>query len=349
MGKNLCLVLGNGFSIDLIKQAKLEKEIDVVNLFSKGAEIPWPETGQAGYLSFKHCPNLWNLGARPNMGKDDAMALLENIITCLNVHILNNKPRVPDGSAKPNDIYINAYYELTSYLRTLFSYYNSLVPDGSLTQKLDGWAWLDFLKRANESEIYESISIITYNYDTWLERLLIENDISFKLSQVEGGNNGESPKITLIKPHGSISFYHKNQSLAEYEIGYGKDIPGEATTDDFETKYDIPLSKCLVNALVPPAGDTERIKQSWSGQIRTSAAGCAKKLKSGDELMICGISYWHVDRSEIDELITCCSPEVNTFMFNPYPNVAMDAVLTSLFKNYVYHDDSSVLNKRLML
>ena len=346
MSKNLCLVLGNGFSIDLMKHANLEDKIDLINLFSKGAEIPWPETNQAGYLSFKHCPNLWNLGARPNMGKNEAMALLENIITCLNVHVLKNKPRIPDGNAKPNDIYINAYYELTGYLRTLFSHYNSLVTNDELSKKLENWAWLDFLKKANASPEYDTISIITYNYDTWLERLLIESDIPFKLSQIEGGNHGATPKITLVKPHGSISFYHKKQSPAAYSIGYEKDIPGEATTDDFEVNYDIPLSKCLVNALVPPAGDTERIKQSWSGQIRTSAAGFAKKLIPGDELMICGISYWHVDRSEIDELITFCSPEVNVYMFNPYPNLAMDAVLTSLFKNYVYHDNCSVLKQR---
>ncbi|MFT6907947.1 MAG: hypothetical protein ACJAS1_004635 [Oleiphilaceae bacterium] len=346
MGKKLCLVLGNGFSIDLIKYAKLELEIDIINLFSKGAEIPWPETGQAGYLSFKHCPNLWNLGARPNMAKNEAMTLLENIITCVNVHVLNNKARIPDGNSKPNDIYMNAYYELTSYLRTLFSHYNSLVPVGELSDKLIGWVWLDFLKYVNDSDEYDSISIITYNYDTWLERLLIENNIAFKLSLIEGGGHGDAPKITLIKPHGSISFYHKTQSPAEYEVGYGKEIPGQATTDDFETKYDIPLSKCLVNALVPPAGDTVRINQSWSGQIRTSAAGYAKKLTADDELMICGISYWHVDRSEIDELMTNCSPEVNTYLFNPYPNLAMDAVLTSLFKNYVFHNNSSVLKQR---
>tara|TARA_R110002033_G_C3875539_1_gene237567 strand:- start:1265 stop:2116 length:852 start_codon:yes stop_codon:yes gene_type:complete len=280
------------------------------------------------------------------MGKNEAMALLENIITCLNVHVLNNNPRVPDGNSKPNDIYINAYYELTSYLRTLFSHYNSLVPPNTLKERLKDWPWLDFLKYANESPDYDSISIITYNYDIWLERLLMESEIPFKLSLVGGGNHGVTSKITLIKPHGSISFYHNNQTAVEYEIGYGKDIPGEATTDDFLTNYDIPLSKCLVSALVPPAGDTMRIKQSWSGQIRASAAGFAKKLNAGDELMICGISYWHVDRSEIDELMTCCSPEVNTYLFNPYPNLAMDAVLTSLFKNYVFHNNSSVLKQR---
>jgi hypothetical protein len=347
MGKKLCLVLGNGFTIDLINSAGLTEEIDVLNLFSKGAELPWPETGEAGFLSYKHCPNLWNLGVRPNANKDDVMSLLEDIITCVNVRVLNNKPRVHDGSDKSNDIYIDAYQELTSYLRTLFTHYNSLVQDSELSTKLAGWEWLKFLKRANASAEYDSITIITYNYDIWLERLLIDGGIPFKLSQIDGGSIGVDPKITIIKPHGSISFYHENQSPADYEIRYDKPIPGDAITDNFRVDYTIPLSKCLINALIPPAGDTDRMKQSWSGQIRTAAGGKAKQLNGDDDLMICGISYWHVDRSEIDELITNCSPDINAFMFNPYPNQSMDAVLTSLFKNYVYHNNSVVLSKRL--
>lgn len=347
MGKKLCLVLGNGFTIDLIKNAGLESEIDVLNLFSKGSELAWPETGEPGFLSFKYCPNLWNLGARPNMDSKGGSELLEKIITCLNVHVLNDNPRVPDGSEKANDIYINAYYELTSYLRTLFSHYDAVVEKGTLSSKLANWPWLNFIERAHKSSEYDSITVITYNYDIWLERLLMEKNIPFKLSQVEGGNYGIDPKVTIVKPHGSISFYHENQSPADYSIGYGKPIPGDAITDNFRVDYDVPLSKCLINALIPPAGDSERMKQSWSGQIRATAAGNAKQLGEHDELMICGISYWHVDRAEIDEIITNCSPDVNVSMFNPYPNLSMDAVLTSLFKNYIYHDNNIVLNKRL--
>lgn len=351
MTKKLCLVLGNGFSIDLIQNASLDKDIDVMSLFSKGAELPWPGNDEAGFLSFKNCPNLWNLGARPNMEKQASIDLLENIITCVNVHALNNNVSVPDGSDKPNDIYIYAYHELTSYLRALFSYYNQVVPDGELSLKLKEWPWLAFLKHVSNSKEYKSISIITYNYDIWLERVLIENDISFEVSQLDNGRylnkSNDEPKITIIKPHGSISFYHNNQSEAEYAVGYNRSIPGDAAVKDFKVNYKIPLSKCLINALIPPAGDTERMKQSWSGQIRTAAKDVAHKLTSDDELMVCGISYWHVDRSEVDELITQCSREVNVYMFNPYPNQAMNAVFTSLFKKYVYYVDSKVLKSRI--
>jgi len=348
MTKKLCLVLGNGFSIDLIKHANLDSNIDVMNLFSKGVELPWPEDGESGFLSFKHCPNLWHLGARPNMSSSAAMTLLENIITCVNVYVLKPRPDLKDGSTKPNQIYINAYFELISYLRVLFSHYNSQVTDEDLKEKTKDWPWINFIKRANDSAEYESISIITYNYDIWLERLLKIHNISFNISMMNGGAFGENSKVTLVKPHGSISYYHKKQNIAGFSIGYNKPIPVDATIDSFCVNDAIPLSNCLVNALIPPAGDTDRMKQSWSGQMRTSAAGMSRELEAGDDLIICGVSYWHVDRSELDEIFTNCSPQTNVFMINPSPNTAMDAVLTSLFSNYIYYNVNRILDKRLV-
>ena len=42
MKKTLYIILGNGFSINLVKQLGLEEEIDLQNLFSKGDEVQWP-------------------------------------------------------------------------------------------------------------------------------------------------------------------------------------------------------------------------------------------------------------------------------------------------------------------
>ncbi|EGQ8307663.1 SIR2 family protein [Vibrio parahaemolyticus] len=348
MAKKLCMVLGNGFTIDLVNTLDLSGDIDVLNLFGKGGEIPWPETGERGFLSFKYCPNLWNLGVRPNMPRVDAMELLERIITCVNVYVLNPRPMVRDGGSKPNSVYINAYLELIAYLRALFTHYNSMVCDDDLKKKSKDWPWIQFLHRASNSDEYESISIITYNYDIWLERLLKVNGIPFTVSSIDGGNCGGDGKIRIVKPHGSISYYHKNQSPAEYSVGYEKPVPGDATVDSFTIKYDLTTSKCLVNAIIPPAGDTERMRQSWSGQMRASALGMARDVKDGDDLIICGVSYWHVDRAELDEIFTNCSSKANVYMFNPSPNLAMDAVLTSLFSNYIYYSDCSVLNHRLV-
>lgn len=48
---NSYIVLGNGFSIDLVQ--KIE-EIDLANLFSKGEHVLYPKTNNRGFLSRKY-------------------------------------------------------------------------------------------------------------------------------------------------------------------------------------------------------------------------------------------------------------------------------------------------------
>lgn len=43
---NSYIILGNGFSIDLIKRMNREKQIDLRNLFTKGENVLYPKTKQ---------------------------------------------------------------------------------------------------------------------------------------------------------------------------------------------------------------------------------------------------------------------------------------------------------------
>ena len=151
--------------------AHLEKEkpnIDLSNLFSKGDTVLWPDGNQErGFLSYKHCPSLWNLGARPNMDKQAANDLIEDIITCANMISSANTPPQEDN------IYLAAYYELVAYLKHLFIQYNEQVSDRDLlADTITDWGWLKLIQSACSSDKYEKIIIITYNYDIFLERLL---------------------------------------------------------------------------------------------------------------------------------------------------------------------------------
>ena len=71
MDKRLYIVLGNGFSINLIDKLQMSDEIDLQNLFAKGDEVRWPGEIGGGFLSKKHCNNLWTLGARTTMTKTE--------------------------------------------------------------------------------------------------------------------------------------------------------------------------------------------------------------------------------------------------------------------------------------
>lgn len=76
--KKLVLILGNGLTMDLLTHLEDKKtNIDLSNLFSKGDTVLWPDgKHERGFLSYKHCPSLWNLGARPNMDKQTANELV---------------------------------------------------------------------------------------------------------------------------------------------------------------------------------------------------------------------------------------------------------------------------------
>ncbi|HGO5293191.1 TPA: SIR2 family protein [Photobacterium damselae] len=343
MAKKLFLILGNGFSIDLLNHINKRDTIDVVNLFRYGADVTWPCNDIAGFLSYRHCPNLWNLGARPNMSPEEAMDLVERVITCANVFALRKKTVSRSIENKTNKIYVDAYHELALYLRALFTFYNSKVE--KIIDDTFDWPWAKFIEHANNSQEYSEINIVTYNYDIWLERILNELNIPFSVPGLKSGET-KNAKINIFKPHGSISFYHKTQQESDYCIPYDRDIFPDASTNHFILKHEIEISRCLVNAMIPPAGDSTRMANTWSGQISQNVISEALQLTSNDELMICGISYWHVDRAELDSILVNVDPLVNVYMFNPTPNKSLNAVLTSMFSNYVYHTSSSSLKGR---
>lgn len=64
---------------------------------------------------------------------------------------------------------------------------------------------------------------------------------------------------------------------------------------------------------------------------------------SKDKLIIFGLSYWHVDRAEIDDIITRIDPLVQVVLINPNPPTSLDAVLTSVFQNYIHYTKSEHL------
>lgn len=346
MAQKLFIILGNGFTIDFINQIDKTSDINVSNLFQKGCEVPWPVNKNPGFLSFRYCPNLWNLGARPNMDDENARDLMEDIITCVNVYatyrIKDKKSGVGQSETQPNDIYIYAYKELAQYLKHLFVSYNKLIPE--IPDSIANWSWVKFLRHHVTANVYDEISIVTYNYDVWLERILQKFLIPFNVACI--GAQTAGTKITIYKPHGSISFAHKEElDMDSYSISKDRELPDGACAD-FSVTYEDMDSNYLVSAMIPPAGESARFNHTWAREIRTAATDKAKTLTKDDEIILCGSSYWHVDRSELDELITNCDKDIALSMINPHPKRTLNAVLTSIFSNFVAYTNSKILEQK---
>ena len=339
MSKNNYIVLGNGFSIDLINKLNKSDEINLFNLFEKGDEVCFPKTEEKGFLSSKYCPNLWQLGVNSTIPKSDSTQMINDIITCANVYNLASK-----NSSNPQSeysVYVKAYFELTSYLRCLFIYYNSLISDDELKQYLKNSPLIDYIQNAIANN--NKVNIITYNYDVWLERLLKLSNIPFSISGFDTVNNN----VILYKPHGSISFSFnvKSARSAPYVIRQGVDSISQEISD-FSIIYDFENDYPIVNALIPPAGDSGRYSLGWISQIRNDLGICVKNSSDADELVLFGISYWHVDRNEIDDILINMNSSIDIKYINPFPPSDLNAVLSSLFKKYIHYKNGNSLLRR---
>ncbi|MGI0106848.1 hypothetical protein [Salinimicrobium sp. WS361] len=330
--KNYYILLGNGFTIDLIDflASKKDRSINVKNLFSNGELVPWPGNDKPGFLSYRYCPNLWTLGARPTMTDKDAMELIEDIITCANILHRNNK--------KSKNIYIKAYKELVIYLQALFVHYDNQINID--TEELSEWAWFKFLNKIYNSEEVEKIHIVTFNYDIWLERVFRRNNIDFDISNVDE----KGKKVVIYKPHGSISFSHRVKKPKEaFEIRYDSDS-SDGEIKEFSLNYTEIDALNSVNAIIPPAGDSSRLNFKWAKEIRDKAKSVANALSKDDELLICGLSYWHVDRLEIDSILTSINPDIEEVkVINPYTPKVFNAIITTLFDKVIFYCNSKPL------
>lgn len=348
--KNAYIILGNGFTIDFLsyysrKYASIQDKIDVRNLFRLGDQINTPWENKPGFLSYKHCPFLWTLGARPDNTPQESTKLIEEIITCANMFFdFVNEPsqrakRVEMLSSREDRIYLKAYSELIIYLRHLFSYYNQIISDSDLAVFLEetDWGWARFFKNLSSSE-YDKITFVTYNYDIWLERILTTLKVPFCIAGLE---DNTSAKVEVIKPHGSISFVPKVSSGTTYSVSYNLDFEG-VSIDQIAVTYDN-LTQYDKGVIIPPAGDSIRLNTTapWAQQLRTAAKEAATKILENDIVVLCGLSYWHVDRRELDELLLNLDQDSEFIFVNPSPPRDLNAVLISIFKNYIHQSTSS--------
>ena len=96
---------------------------------------------------------------------------------------------------------------------------------------------------------------------------------------------------------------------------------------------------------MPPAGDSSRFKFAWAKTLRNIILEKSKSINKNDELIISGISYWHVDRQEIDEILINLNHNIDVYLINPNPPTVLNAVLTTIFNNVIVYTKSDNLGK----
>lgn len=326
--RTVFFVLGNGFSMNIIENIKKEDVVDLSNLFKKGDEVPYSGKANESFLSKKYCPDLWMLGARSTNTKEESSILINNIITSMNAHSFyaDNEERIKGIKAS---YYYKAYCQLVSYLKNLFIYYNNLVKDDDLLKYANGAGFIKYLLKEMKKN---NIRIITYNYDIFLERLLKLSKIEFKIAGFD--NLTDDDGIIIYKPHGSISFETRKKSTGPYNINKDPFDDAKTLIGDMEVAEIIEKDNSLINPIIPPSGDANRFNSGWHYTIEKIMKECLTKGKDQDSLIIYGVSYGHVDRNEIDRILTLLPYKIDVKNINPYPSETFEMVLGSIFENY---------------
>ncbi|PJC85978.1 hypothetical protein CSW98_12545 [Vibrio sp. HA2012] len=262
------------------------------------------------------------------------MEIIEQIVTSANVFSLKGVSEISDEQR-----YLLAYKELVYYLKYLFVHYNNQISE--IPDNIFDWEWSKFLLNLNNNDDINEVSIITYNYDIWLERVLNKIGISFNLPPMINGQ--EKTKFKIFKPHGSISFKHEtDRDISAFEVNYN-DLHSDCAADDIQIEYDELWTNNTAVFLIPPAGDSNRSTNNLNVCVRNLYEEKLKNYGKNDLVIVCGLSYWHVDRTEIDSLLIGPNNDTNLININPCVNQELESVMNSLFKNYVHFNSSKTL------
>ncbi len=320
----LLLIAGNGLSMAMLKGNPVAT-VDLANLFAMGSDVTWPANDMPGFLSYEHCPNLWALGGRQTVSAKSAYEVIEQTITAVNACCMADPSSLDEG------IYIRAYKELVAYLRYLFVHYDSILQTEKFFESVAVFEPIDWLLHAINAAHVSDIDVVSFNYDAFLERSFQTKSIGFSIPLLD-----EIPgtKIRVHKPHGSITFCGKTViDKSAFSINYAARFT-EGGIDELEVKYDGLDQHFPMVGILPPAGESDRYKHRWIRQIWDKAIEAAQRLDDNDLVVVYGLSYWHVDRKEIDMLLGEVSRKSRVISVNPNPNPHFEAVCCSLFRSY---------------
>jgi hypothetical protein len=320
----ILVVVGNGLSLAMLKEHPIPS-IDLSNLFSMGCDVSWPATDKPGFLSYEHCPNLWALGARQTASAKVAYEVIEQIISAVNACCLADPSSLEDG------IYIRAYQELVAYLRHLFVHYDSVLQTAGFFGQPEVARPIDWLLGAAKDPGVTDIDVVTFNYDAFLERSLQARGVDFEIPLL---NPQPGARVRIHKPHGSITFCGKAAiDKSAFAVNYSRSFT-EGGIDELSVQYDHLDKHFPLVGILPPAGESERYSHRWIRQIWDQAIKAAKGLSDNDLVVIYGLSYWYVDRKEIDMLLGELPRKARVVSVNPNPHPHFEAVCCSLFKAY---------------
>lgn len=310
--KRCVLMVGNGFSISLLKETNLWVKIPIGSLLppdesvqylpfldDRFAERPlWDEIIWPRLWSEYH---LWKASGRGSNKPYDFFAHLARTHTKVFTHPTSKSIQILD--------FADITYELRYYLWQMFRYFDKVWCEEAGWRKVNHWSWYNPLKRL---AVESNLTIISFNYDCFLDSTFYFQS-EFRIIDAPGRllyhpkrccellGIRQPRDVVLLKPHGSmmrvpyagISF-GQNPWLWHMSKFHIKSIA------QGRTEYPVRNRCGLPPGLVPPGHNEKHLIDMDTDVV----PAIGQTIRECDAFILCGLSAGEPDTAEVEKYLS---------------------------------------------
>lgn len=310
--KKFALLVGNGFTLDYIKEKGYDSSYPLQNF--KSPDI------QYNYDFMSHIPSIQKL---ISLNTEVDFLALEQFMTPIKM-LEEEHDRLPNRLQYSRDLdpkYMKAIKNHIELRRFIAMSYSALQIEVD-KYNFATWKWHNWLN-INSHKLTIAIS---FNYD-----LILENSLDASGTIIYRVGTNEFPRgIPILKPHGSLDFDAPDHLLQA-------DSPWDITAklNDGQMVKALPkhewLNARLEADIIVPSLHNVQLHLSWVDKMYKKYAEQAEEIEA---MVIVGCSYWDVDRPEIDKLLGQLNKRTKVFIIDPKPNKDLIKKIQSLGLSY---------------
>ena len=296
--KNICLLVGNGFIIDLIRSMELG-DIDSSKPLSN---FCCDEIDYSGFIDIM--PDI----------RDGLLSIRENYANDFEAidYFISTYARKLNQGFHFDEL---AYCNIRRFLALAYSQFYLELLSRIDKRKFENWKWNQWINGYGKN-----LSVcISFNYDLFLEKLLHES--GFRYGRIGTIEDDIPDSISILKPHGSIDFDMKSGIGGQWDCTTafrGNQV--RHLGDRYAQLNVLPETawlSCRMQAdIIPPLQNNDNAELDWVQEIGRYFRNIASDI---DAFIISGFSYSSADRPEVNAFIDACSGHgpIDFFIVNP--------------------------------
>jgi hypothetical protein len=188
------------------------------------------------------------------------------------------------------------------------------------------WPWGQFIVSIAD----RLQGVVSYNYDLNVETVLEASGVPLRHLAVPQTSLSALP---LVKPHGSIDYVPASGVIGGQKPSYPINIFMEMCDMPIQRlpRYSLQVARYAADVVIPTeASGYSEFQWVRPGRLWARRAGVDTRV-----LILMGLSYWPVDRPELDELIESIPATATAIVGNPSPNPELIDRLGVQFSNVI--------------